>query len=133
MLDNRLGSYLKIGSSLLMAFFLSTLLIKDVFIGYSPTIRPDLAQYLGDKYLNKNFYASLFQQNNNSLSEEMLKRTLKPISKGVSASTFNNASYTQYTVNEVEWIAQSLTLSDGRVIKVSYPKGSSPPTAALFE
>jgi hypothetical protein len=64
---------------------------------------------------------------------EFLKNNLKPITKGVSAATKDNYSYTEFRLNEIEWAQIAYTLSNGKQVTIQYPKGTSPPPKAIYD
>lgn len=150
---NNYKNLIKIFLVLVFVYLISIFLIKDIFMAYSPKIRPNLGSYFLAK-INKtkknilaklNFNFNLFPSFNipssnniasNQNQEEIvnfLKSSLKPISKGVSAATKGNYSYTQFRLNEIEWVQISYTLKNGRVINIEYPKGTNPPPREIYE
>ncbi len=142
----------KIFLVLVLAYFISSFSIENVFLANSPKIRPNLDQYFLAKInvtkenilakLNFNFLLPQFNQgSNNSLvanqnREEQinfLKSTLKPITKGVSASEKNGYSYTEFKLDEIEWAQITYTLKNGKTITIQYPKGTEPPPQAIYD
>lgn len=134
------------------AYLLSSFSIKNVFLADSPRIRSNLDHYLLAKINNVkenvlaklNFGSLLPQFNqvpNNNLAatknrEEtinFLKNSLKPVTRGISAAEKDGYSYTEFKLNEIEWVQISYTLKDGRVVNIEYPKGTNPPPKEIYE
>jgi len=117
-----------------MAFLGSQLLTKEVFIANSPTIRPNLGPYMATRLQNvfSNTSQSLALLFYKSPAEELKNLPLIPVAKGVYAKSNDKASYTEYRVNEVEWIEYTFTVK-GKEIKISVPKGQDPPPQNILE
>lgn len=138
----------KIVLVLILSFLISSFSIKNIFLANSPRIRPNLDKYFLAKINNakENFLAMLnfgifkpkIDPNNLAkYSKEQinayLKNNLKPITKGIKAATLPGYSYNEYRLNEIEWVQIEYTLKDGRVLKINFPKGTTPPPKEIFE
>ncbi len=129
--------HIKIIAALLISFFASSLLMKEVFVAEGPKIRPDLGQYLTqllDKTVNNNLqFLSRLLRPDQQTAEEILKNTpLQQVSKGVYAKSNKQASYTLYKDNEIEWIAYNFNVN-GKSVVIRVPRGQSPPPKELIE
>lgn len=136
-LKNKVFFYLKLFLILVLVYFVSLVLIKDIFLANSPKIRPDLGGYFLAKInntkenilakLNFNLFPSFNTSNQNrDETTNFLKNNLKSIAKGVSAYTDENGiTHRVYTLNEVEWEEIKYTLKDGRQVTLKIPKGQS--------
>jgi len=152
---------IKIFLILVFTFAVSYFFEKNIFLADSPKIRPNLDTYFLAKINNvkENVLARLnlgsllpqFNQgsnnnlvnkgsNNNLVANQsreetinFLKTTLKPITKGVSAATKDQYSYTEFKINEIEWAEITYTLKSGKIITVRYPKGIQPPPQTIYE
>lgn len=134
---------------LVLAYLISNFSTENIFLANSPKIRPNLGSYLLAKFntvktnvlarlnFNFNLFQSLNQQANFTAADrqtfDLLKNTLKPVTKGVNAASKDNYSYTEFNLNEIEWARVTYTLKNGQTITVEYPKGTEPPPQALFE
>lgn len=137
----------KISLVLFLSFFISSLSVENVFLANSPKIRPNLPGFLmakitatKDNILAKiNFDFNLFPSpsRNNTVAEsqtvQFLKESLKPVTKGVSAASKDEYSYTKFKVNEIEWARVTYTLKSGKTITIEYPKGTEPPPKEIYE
>lgn len=136
----KINNHLSIFIVLVIAFGFSYLINTRVFVANSPKVKPFLGENIvwGVKnalHVTKEF-AFFWDRNkpiNTANVADYLKTNLKPISKGVKAAEENNVSYTQYNLNDIEYVQTTFTLSNGKVIKIRYPKGISPPPQELFE
>ena len=143
---------IKIFLILVFAFAVSYFFEKNIFLADSPKIRPNLDVYFLAKINNvkENILARLnlgsllpqFNQvpNNNLVATKnreetinFLKNNLKPITKGVSAASKDNYSYTEFKLNEIEWAQITYTLSSGKQVTIQYPKGTTPPPKTIYE
>jgi len=134
---------------LVLAYLISNFSTENIFLANSPKIRPNLGSYLLAKFntvktnvlarlnFNFNLFPSLNQQANFTAADrqtfDLLKNTLKHVTKGVNAASKDNYSYTEFNLNEIEWARVTYTLKNGQTITVEYPKGTEPPPQALFE
>ena len=113
--NNKLFFYLKLLLIFVLVYFICSFLIRDVFLANSPTIRPNVGNYLLAKIRNTNFQKSIANNfaNYNSI----------PIAKGVSAYTKNGITYRVYELDKVEWREIKYTLSNGRQVTLRIPNG----------
>ncbi len=150
---NKINNFGKILAVLVISYLLSSFSIENVFLANSPRIRPNLGNYLLAKVNNVkenvlarfNFNFSLFptfnQPSVNNVAQnqtreqaiEFLKESLKPVAKGVNASTTPGYSYTEFNLDEIEWAQITYTLKDGQVVTIQYPKGTNPPPQTIYE
>jgi hypothetical protein len=145
-MNQKFNFYIRIVLILLIAFLLSKSLSNNIFLADSPKIRPNLDTYFlakinttKDNILAKLNFNFSFPKNNFVANQsrnqtiEFLKNNLHPITKGVSAATRDNYSYTEYKVNEIEWVRVTYTLKNGKTINIEYPKGTNPPPQGIYE
>lgn len=155
MILNNFRNLIKIFLVLVFAFLISSFAVKDVFLADSPKIRPNLGNYFLAKInetkdnilarLNFNFSSNpsvevdqsqvdtVAESQNNNTTTNFLKKSLSPITKGVSAASQGGYSYTEFKLNEIEWVQITYTLSNGKTITIQYPKGTEPPPQEIYE
>jgi hypothetical protein len=97
--------YLKIFFIFIFVYFVSSGLIKNIFLANSPQINPKLENYLLAKL-----------KNNGSV----------PLAKGVSAYTKDGITYRKYELNKIEWQDITYYLKNGKKVTLKIPKGQSP-------
>jgi hypothetical protein len=133
--------YSKIVLILFLAFFFSSFLAENLFLSYSPKIRPNFIAYVTNGIKTKtnillsylvipNIFPKTNQNQaltqNNQLNQNQiydnLIRNLKPVGKGVEAATYGNYSYTRVDLKQIEWTEIEITKMDGTKIKVNVPK-----------
>ena len=118
--------------------------MENVFLAGSPRIRPDLGGYLLAKInttkdnilagLNFNFTSKkVAEVKKPQEAANLLKNSLKPVTKGVSAASKDGYSYTEFKLDEIEWAEITYTLKNGQTITIQYPKGTEPPPQAIYE
>ena len=142
----KLNNLLKIFLILFFSFLVSYFSINNIFLANSPRIRPNLDRYFLAKInnvkdnilakINSNFLLpkNIFVADQNKNPPiEFLKNDLKPITKGVSAATKDNYSYTEFKLNEIEWVRITYTLKNGKQLTIQYPKGTNPPPKEIYE
>lgn len=130
--------------ALLLAFAVSELLIREVYISYTPRVRPDLASHLKERAIaltKRSTYLALIgkEQRPEPLRlspQEKKELENKPYSptfiKGIYAKETANASMVEIKHSEVHWVPISYTKKDGSVITLYIPEGTQPPEAGLF-
>ncbi len=137
---------------LFFSYLLSNFSIKNIFLADSPKVRQNLDQYFlakinsaKDQILAKlNFNLKIFpnfKQFDNNIAQnqineqtiKFLKKSLQPVTKGVSAAKQDGYSYTEFRLNEIEWVEITYTLKNGQTITIQYPKGTEPPPQAIYE
>lgn len=126
----------KILIAIVLSFFVSQFLLREVFVAHSPRIRPGVISYLTKKFSDSvgNLIARKQPAQPSDLDKiSFLKNNLQPIAKGVYAKSEGGYSYMEYRLGEVEWVRIELTLSNGKKITVEYPKGTEPPPPQIFE
>ena len=78
--------------------------------------------------INFNFnFLPTYNQNNSLAGTQnekqtinFLKESLKPVTKGVSAASKDNYSYTEFKVDEIEWAKITYTLKNGETVTIQY-------------
>ena len=148
-MKNKIDFYSRITIGLVLALLTSQLLVKEVFLGYTPRIRPDLADIVVEKTLtlvNIDNYLALFRGKPTELpqtgtiaktpaqaKQELAKVPFKPtIVKGVYAKETADASLIEMRFSEVEWVKVKYQKKDGTIIDLNIPKGTQPPPAGMF-
>lgn len=135
-MNKKLKQYLKLLTAIVISFVLSSFLIKDAFIAKTPKVNPFFFTNIKDRAKNfaSNQWSSLIAklQNKQFASPEdkkeaavaILNETLKPITKGVRASSYGNYSIAEYTLDEIEWIEITIPGPNGTEQKIRVPKGA---------
>jgi len=143
-MKNKIDFYSKITIAIVLALLTSQLLVKEVFLGYSPRIRSDLADVVMEKGLaliNIDNYLALFKGKSGSnlaKSEEEAKKELEKVSlkatlvKGVYAKETENAAFIEVNMNEVSWVEIPYQKASGETIMLRIPQGTKPPAPGLF-
>ncbi len=137
---------IKLVFAVFLSYVFSNFFIKNIFLANSPKIRPNLGEYFLAKINNAKenliakFNFDLFfssTETDQSLAEkqtiELLKNSLKPVTKGIRGSSIGTYSYTEFKLKEIEWARITYTLKDGRMIIIEYPKDQEPPPKEVFE
>ncbi len=130
---------------IIISYFVSDILGKNIFLANTPKIRPDLSQYLLSKIIDfkdkgKDFFASLFNFSKENYSsytyqdktrKELEKRPLIELYKGVYAQTEGKKAIIKIDIGEMEFTEYVFNI-DGREIKLKIPKnGPTPPPNVL--
>lgn len=143
-MKNKIDFYSKITIAIVLALLTSQLLVKEVFLGYSPRIRSDLADVVMEKGLaliNIDNYLALFKGKSGSnlaKSEEEAKKELEKVSlkatlvKGVYAKETENAAFIEVNMNEVSWVEIPYQKASGETIMLRIPQGTKPPASGMF-
>lgn len=138
---------------LVFSYLISNFSIKNVFLADSPKVRQNLDQYflakinntkdqiLAKLNFNLNFFPIFNQSAINNVAQnqtseqtiEFLKKSIQPVTKGVSAAEQDGYSYTEFKLDEIEWAQITYTLKNGEIITIQYPKGTNPPPQAVYE
>lgn len=126
--------YSKILGALILTYFFSQFLSKEVFLGYSPRIRPFLGRYLiaraKEIYFTKfSFFANLFYQ---KPADKLEHIPFKEVAKGIYAKSEGNVTHTLIKENEVEWVEYNYIIK-GKKIKIKVPKGQKPLPKEFYE
>jgi hypothetical protein len=119
--------YIRIGIVILFSYLISHFLVTEVFLSFSPKIRPDIGPYLAVRI--DDIVTDVFGKEGNKRSPTLagMKARLKQLSPGVRASEIENISYTEIDLNEIKWKKISYKLADGRVVTLSIPEDEEPP------
>jgi hypothetical protein len=128
--------YVRIGISLLFAYLISHFLVTEIFLSYTPQIRPDLPQYavlrIGDTV--EGVRTALTGEDAKSKPTIAgLKSRLQQIAPGVRASERANATYTEVDLDNVAWKRVTYTLSDGRTITITIPENEQAPSIDMMK
>ena len=140
--------YLQIFLVLVMSYYVADFSAKNLFLANSPRFRPNLSQYFLTKIntvkenllsmLKIDFFqtkqtANLTQDQKKEEMIKLLKNNLKPITKGVKATSKDGYNYYEFRLNEIEWARITYTLKNGKTITIEYPKGTTPPPKEIYE
>lgn len=149
---------IKILLIVLVSYFTSILLIKNVFLANSPRIRPDLSIYLASKIKNtfnrvSDSFASLirFPQisslnnlTNQGNSTSNLPMDTKPVverlknqpytvlTKGVYAQTEGGNTLIEIDTSQIDFIEYTFII-DGKQVKIKIPQGEPTPPIKVLE
>jgi hypothetical protein len=128
--------YVRIGISLLFAYLISHFLVAEVFLSYTPQVRPDLPQYavlrIGDTV--EGVRTALTGEDAKSKPTIAgLKSRLRQIAPGVRASERANATYTKVDLDTVTWKRVTYTLSDGKTITIMIPENEQAPSIDMMK
>lgn len=124
-MKSNLNQVTKIVGAIVLALMFSFVLQSEVFLANSPKIRPNLPQYLAAKIngaISRTLAFLPHAKTTAELKEELLQKTTA-IAPGVRAASNENGIYTEYDDNNVQWEVRTITLSDGRTVRVRIPKG----------
>lgn len=131
--------YSLILGTMIFSFFVSKILVGQVFLANSPKMRP-LSSIIARinfhpvAFLNNLTNISFRQRNiQNQQTTAALNSALKSVARGVQASTVGNNSLTVYNIDEVTWVRINYTLKNGKTVIVDYPLGTDPPPIEAFE
>ena len=144
--------YLKIFLVLVIAYYIADFSVNNLFLANSPRLRPNLYDYFLAKIntvkenllsrLKINFFQTTQMANlaedkaEDKKREEImmfLKNNLKPITKGISAASKDGYHYSEFRLDEIEWVRITYTLNNGETITIEYPKGTEPPPKEYYE
>lgn len=143
----RLEPYSKILIALVAALLTSQLLVREVFLGYSPTVRTDLADRLVERSLalvNIDRYLALFRGNQQppgvpgqitpvpSFRDRLAAIPPRQLVKGVYAKESDEGALTEVRFYEIEWEFVPYQKRDGTTVTIKVPKGQAPPPPGLF-
>ncbi len=145
---------IKIITLIVIAYIVSVIAIKNIFLASSPKINPHFAQNL---ITNINFYWSktsnffafkkqvipttqpVAQKSDiikiNSLSveiKEALNTPLSKVSKGIYAGEKNDYKVFEFKTGEIEYLEYIFNIK-GKEIKIKVPKGLEPPSQQVVE
>ncbi|MBI4136812.1 hypothetical protein HY469_02005 [Candidatus Roizmanbacteria bacterium] len=145
---NRIDLYSRVSVAIVLALLTSQLLVQEVFLGYSPRVRPDLADRLVETTLtlvNFDNYSNIFNRdsgtdytkalasNENEAIEQLDHVPFQStVIKGVYAKETGNAYMSRINVHEVDWVTVDYQRKDGSMIKLEIPRGTQPPPPGLF-
>jgi hypothetical protein len=121
--------YLKLFIVFLIAFFISHLLVTDVFISYSPTIRSNVIAFYDLRF--KKFLTTLpFTKEKidfKATTSEYLRLTTQQFAPGVRAASETGETYIEYKVEDIKWKKTEQKDVGGNIITVEVPEGMPVP------
>jgi hypothetical protein len=123
-----------------ISFLVSGVILQNIFIGNTPTVRPHLDSYLAMKLRNamnpvSTLVAKLQNKNTTGSGTKTVEERsvalqnipFSAISKGVAARERDGVSEVKYELNSIKWIEYSYTTKEGKVLKIQVPEGQQPP------
>ncbi|MBI4129870.1 hypothetical protein HY468_00990 [Candidatus Roizmanbacteria bacterium] len=144
----RFEPYSKILIALVLALLTSQLLVREVFLGYSPALRPDIADRFVETALaliNVDNYLAFFRGRENqtplplgaptptpNILDQLAAIPPRQIVKGVYAKETEDVAYTEIHYNEIEWVNYPYRRNDGTQVTIQVPRGQQAPPAGLF-
>lgn len=125
------------------ALMISEVLVKDVFLGYTPTVRQDVADRLVDRSIamaNLDTYLSYFDDRSKprpavdpqTLIERLAEIPSQQIVPGVYAKESDEGYVTEIKYNEITWKDVPYRTNAGMIITIRIPEGTEPPPPGLF-
>lgn len=142
----KIKKYIKLTTILFVALLLSNLLVSEIFINKSPTVRPQMGTYLIAK-IKKTFnpsefiaYISSKMQQKKSLGEKEIPSTFSKlqevaftqIAPGVKARANENVSETSYELGKIKWIRHKVIV-DRKEHEYGWPEGKELPSQSMLE
>lgn len=143
----RFEPYSKIFIALVLALLTSQLLVREVFLGYSPALRLDIADRFVETTLalvNVDNYLAFFRGRDETplppgvptptpgVFDRLAGVPPRQIVKGVYAKETDEAAVTEIHYNEIEWVEYPYVRNDGTRVTIRVPKGQQPPPVGLF-
>ena len=125
------------------AVMISEFLVDDVFLGYTPTVRTDVADRIVTRSIaaaNIDTYLSYFQDKSKprpSLDGQTLIQRLAEIPSqqivpGVYAKESDEGSLTEIKYYEIRWKEVPYRRTGGSIETIRIPEGTEPPPPGLF-
>lgn len=128
--------YIRIGICVLFAYLISHFLVTEIFISYTPQVRPDIGRYavlrIGDAVEGTRL-ALFGREAAGKPSITGLRSRLRQIAPGVRASNLQNITYTQVDLDTIEWKQVTYTFSDGERTTITIPKNEPAPSVDVVE
>lgn len=142
--------YFKIVGAMVISFILSHVFIKEIFIGFSPRIRPNLPDYLAKKIstpllflssvvsdgirsiTKKNTNVSSLEGSPQVLVQSLQDLPFNTIQKGVYGKEDGQITYILIKEKEVNWQEYNVSIN-GKNIKILVPKGEEQPSEKYLE
>jgi len=129
--------------ALVAALLISELLVRDVFLGYTPTVRADLADRLVERTLatvNIDTYVSYFTDTDNprpqldpdTFKERLAEAPATLIVKGVYAKDTQLGTLTEVHYDEIKWNEVDYRRKAGTTQTIRIPEHIQPPPPGLF-
>lgn len=149
---NKIDFYARILIALVVALLSSELLAREVFVGSTPRVRPDLADSLVTKTLTlvnidnlRNLLrkapsspVAVLPKSGKIKTAEQAKQELATMPftptgiKGVYAKDTEDAGMVEMRLEEVDWVTVFYEQKDGSIIQLRIPRGTNPPPSGLF-
>lgn len=138
MFRKKYSLYIRIGISVLIAYLISHFLVTEIFLGYTPEVRPDVGQYallrIGDLVQDTRIALGGDTENGQKKpSIESLQARLRQIAPGVRASERQNVSYTEFDLHNVKWKKATYTFADGRRVSIIIPAYEDAPSIDVIK
>lgn len=122
----------KLAAIFILSYGVSSILVSGIFIGYSPTVRPNPRQYVQFKIdkliasVRQTFHLESTLKESSS-DTNFLKQVTEQIAPGVRAADVPGKVYFEYDIDKVQWKIIEYTTEKGEKIKVRVPQGMSYP------
>ena len=147
---NKIDLYSRISVAIVLAFLTSQLLVQEVFLSYSPSIRPDLADrvvetslafvnidnyrnfFAGQREERTDFSATLASNETEALDHLGQVNFTPTIIRGVYAKETGNAALYRINVKEIDWVEIFYEKKDGTIERIKIPRGTQPPPPGMF-
>lgn len=139
MLKEQIIKYLKLGLPMIAAYGISSFLVSNLFVNYSPNVRENPAEYtkLTVEKLSSTIMSRLpfvkYKPKDTPKTVEYLQKVTTQIAPGVRASEDVGASYIEYDMDNIEWEVMEVQLSNGKVLKFRQPKGMKKKPQEFYE
>lgn len=135
--------YSKVAVALVAAVLTSQLLVREVFLGYTPRVRADLADRLVERsiaLINLDRYPLFNRQREiqrlpadiASLTKQFAEMPARALVPGVYAKEVDGASYTEIHFEQVDWVEIEYRRKNGERETIKIPRGTAPPPEGLF-
>jgi len=115
----------------LLAYLFSEVLVRTVFVSYSPKIRPNLDKYIVHRI--SQLRDAIQRKETAVLSPQALEEYADYVAPGVKAAETEGTGFSEYEIDSIIWVKHTITLKNGEKVKVEVPKGQTPPDASMFE
>jgi hypothetical protein len=126
----RFIDYGKMAAAMALAWFFSAMLVRHVFMNYTPDVRDNFPRYA--KLKAEDSYIALLRaigrdvdriaETNPTLQD--LRDRAEQLAPGVRAAQYENQSYAEVDVTLMEFKTVTVTLEDGTTATASVPRNS---------
>lgn len=134
--------YSKVAVALVAAVLTSQLLVREVFLGYTPRVRTDLADRLVERsiaLINLDRYPPFNRGTTRpriadtaTLAEQFATLPARAIIPGVYAKEIEGASYTEIHFEQIDWVEIQYRRKNGMIETIKIPRGTAPPPEGIF-